>query len=642
MQPPLPDSYVPPLFTLTLEGQVVLDARYTQPSPFCLNLTPPLFPHTHRAPNNTALSLVLSGGVLVRDLVSVSIPTPGKVADQFPVKFTATPVGGSSDLTVTFEPPPFFKLFNPNSTGFTNVELVGLEAADYFSVTLVVQHSPARVQLVVTKDRLLFYSSSPCGPNTFGPTCRPCPEGAWCPSGGRAFPTPGYWGLTEFEVPVRCPYSLACPGADPLAGDPTSICAPGYLGHRCGQCAGAYYLDTRRCRSCASSGAGDTVLRAAAVCGLVLFLALSVCVVYATPRSLGVATRVVVAVQQVAANANLASSQLPSWASDFLAVLNLTNFDFDLVKPGCAGFPALTYLTVFWSTIAVLGAGAVVMVGVAPQYVLGRAGQKSRRHLAAVLYASLLYYNVTLLCLQNLQCVAGGGAAKVLAADLKTVCWEAPHTVTFVFSCLVLCSLTAGFPVYLLRSLRREARHPATAAGASWFGHYLDPGVRRQYYWWPALDILVGFCLAAIAAAQQVVLGDGSLELLLSGLVFAGVTCAGLVLAPLTTLSKNVQTVVVHGAQVLQAAVLIGVVQVSTEQPTSSANKGFVVAVLLVAATLTVVAFLRFRCLRGSDLVVAVYKAVRKFNLILPATGCTPPHTHTHTTLGRSLQHNGA
>ena len=100
--------------------------------------------------------------------------------------------------------------------------------------------------------------------------CRPCPRGALCPGGFRAWPLPGYWSATGREDPIRCPdpatrclgwWRLAQPpspsGARRLASGTTStsagtgtVCDAGYEGYACTVCSEGYYPLKNLCKAC--------------------------------------------------------------------------------------------------------------------------------------------------------------------------------------------------------------------------------------------------------------------------------------------------------------------------------------------------------------------------------------------------------
>jgi hypothetical protein len=87
-----------------------------------------------------------------------------------------------------------------------------------------------------------------------GDDCVPCPEGALCPGGYRAWPLPGYWSSSASSATVtRCrqPASLRCTGWNASLG--SSACGAGYLqgSDACGACDSGYYAATDgTCSAC--------------------------------------------------------------------------------------------------------------------------------------------------------------------------------------------------------------------------------------------------------------------------------------------------------------------------------------------------------------------------------------------------------
>jgi len=74
------------------------------------------------------------------------------------------------------------------------------------SVLLVRAASPSPVLQQLNYSELILYVESNCtAVGTFGSDsqggCLPCPPGAYCPGGGRAWPLPGWWSLNQFQAP---------------------------------------------------------------------------------------------------------------------------------------------------------------------------------------------------------------------------------------------------------------------------------------------------------------------------------------------------------------------------------------------------------------------------------------------------------
>ena len=85
-----------------------------------------------------------------------------------------------------------------------------------------------------------------------------CPEGGYCPGGGRVWPEKGFWSPDEQTPPVACPNADACAGR--VVGGDTSgadaartgdaSCTEGFEGKFCAFCAQGYYASGVACLTC--------------------------------------------------------------------------------------------------------------------------------------------------------------------------------------------------------------------------------------------------------------------------------------------------------------------------------------------------------------------------------------------------------
>lgn len=76
-----------------------------------------------------------------------------------------------------------------------------------------------------------------------GDTCQPCPRGAVCPGGSRAWPQRGFWTADVSQPRVlECmhPAARRCEGWDPVRG--ISLCGRGFAGDRCAACSRGYFV----------------------------------------------------------------------------------------------------------------------------------------------------------------------------------------------------------------------------------------------------------------------------------------------------------------------------------------------------------------------------------------------------------------
>jgi len=160
---------------------------------------------------------------------------------------------------------------------------------------------------------LLYYTSSNClEGGTFGDDgrggCELCPEGAYCPGGGRAWPLAGYWSVSEFVAPLSCLVPESCPGVDAFAKSlsatvNTQVCATnlGYTNTRCATCiTPGFYQMGARCFSCGSVADQLTVLMWTLIIGGVALLCLAVAIAALQVRRLVRFTQWFITLQSVA------------------------------------------------------------------------------------------------------------------------------------------------------------------------------------------------------------------------------------------------------------------------------------------------------------------------------------------------------
>lgn len=110
-----------------------------------------------------------------------------------------------------------------------------------------------------------------------GDSCRPCPRGAVCPGGSRAWPVPGYWSSAETSLsiaPCSHPATERCAGWSQALS--TSVCGVGFRGERCQRCTTGYFVSTLRgCAPCPTDTSAWLLLQpiafyAAVLAGLVV------------------------------------------------------------------------------------------------------------------------------------------------------------------------------------------------------------------------------------------------------------------------------------------------------------------------------------------------------------------------------------
>ena len=117
----------------------------------------------------------------------------------------------------------------------------------------------------------------------------------------------GWWSYSEFVPPMRCPLADACPGVRlavaQTGGSPhvdTQLCAAGYAGVRCSQCASSYYEASGRCYYCGASTDQSRDLAILLLVSLCAVCALAACVAFMRARALALSVEALVVLQGAA------------------------------------------------------------------------------------------------------------------------------------------------------------------------------------------------------------------------------------------------------------------------------------------------------------------------------------------------------
>ena len=370
----------------------------------------------------------------------------------------------------------------------------------------------------------LYVSLAPCDTGLLvGATCKACPAGGYCPGGGRVWPLPGYWSFDETALPQPCALPQACPGA---LSDPqttangqrlTSLCAEGYSGVLCTDCTSGYFLSSQACVSCGLQSTERMELFAVLFVAVGLFLSMAVAVATLSARGLTSVVSSLLLMQHLSVVGKLGGSQVASgmpWVTELFTVLSMLNFDLQFVKPGCV-VASMSFLTVYWVTLGVLGLTSLLFVGsaairatrlgrgrgmpssmsesappaatvasssgsspstVAPLVMKSlvtlpwRARFDARLIHAQLILGSAVYLRLTTMTLQALQCqpvVLEQGAAPtlVLAIDFTTPCYRGAHLLTAVLAAWpVMFLYCIGFPLLAAAILYRSFHTAAKRA----------------------------------------------------------------------------------------------------------------------------------------------------------------------------------
>jgi hypothetical protein len=194
--------------------------------------------------------------------------------------------------------------------------------------------------LQVNYSSLLFYSSSSCGAGVWkedgAGDCLPCPTGGICPGGGRVWPLPGYWSWNEWQAPVACARSEACPGyssESSLGGGhthnaytDTQQCTEAYTGARCADCSPGYYQLQGQCFFCGSDVDQSATIALTVFVGLGAMAALAVSAALLSALALAHVVNVFVMLQGVAMVGVTGAERSPFFGQELSAFFTYLNF----------------------------------------------------------------------------------------------------------------------------------------------------------------------------------------------------------------------------------------------------------------------------------------------------------------------------
>jgi hypothetical protein len=163
--------------------------------------------------------------------------------------------------------------------------------------------------------------------------CLPCPVGALCPGGGRAWPLPGYWSWSEFSTPVACSPPEACPGVTSAAAaasnnpfTDTQQCSEAYTGARCADCSGGYYQLQGKCFYCGSSVDQSSTIATTLVIGVSVMILLSAAAATLPAMQLAAAIQIFALLQGAAAVGVQGAKSSPYFGEQLHEAMTYLNF----------------------------------------------------------------------------------------------------------------------------------------------------------------------------------------------------------------------------------------------------------------------------------------------------------------------------
>jgi hypothetical protein len=137
----------------------------------------------------------------------------------------------------------------------------------------------------------------------------------------------------------------------------------GFSGYACTECAEGYYRQDLTCRSC--SGNDNRIIPYFIVAVIVLLLLL-LSTIFLNSLRLSFVVVSIMFLQQVITAANSGLQSLPaSFAalSEAVSFGSIINFDLTMIRSGCDNLPAISFLTIFWSTFLFVVFGSLILVG---------------------------------------------------------------------------------------------------------------------------------------------------------------------------------------------------------------------------------------------------------------------------------------
>ena len=165
-----------------------------------------------------------------------------------------------------------------------------------------------------------------------GEACAACPVGASCSGKLDApVPLPGYvrgTGEGASAAIVKCQTEEAC------LGGPQSLCAEGYTGLRCGECADGWYMFGRQCEKCGSDGV-------VAFLNVLLLVLLFVVVTFFVGLTVlnpqkGSPLIFLMRSLETLGILGLTAVEWPSSVQTFLSIVSLVNFNTELFQIECS------------------------------------------------------------------------------------------------------------------------------------------------------------------------------------------------------------------------------------------------------------------------------------------------------------------
>ncbi|KNC51764.1 uncharacterized protein AMSG_07839 [Thecamonas trahens ATCC 50062] len=454
-------------------------------------------------------------------------------------------------------------------------------------------------------------------------------------------------------------YPDACPARQlPSGARDTQRCdtSQGATGEYCSECLPGYFRDAGRCFVCDDENKAR--FAGLVLAGIIMAGVIAAAIALLPVAYLVRAVALLVLLQQVVyAGRDLAthvSGKRGQRLAELFRALSIIYLDVGFLELPCHVNDALTYVDLFWGTL-VLGVGMLsLMVGAAgiwwccgrrvlsqheesytsSSWATGRSWQSqasaisaapsasstsatstdsaagavvvakvntstlSRRVvLALVTGATVLYLQITQLCIQMVHCSDGR-----LAVDMSMTCYEGRHRTAAVMAWILLFGFVAAFPITIGSLLVWHGRAGEWHMLATTYA-YLTRGLRRRVYWFRLSHFVFTLVLVLVSNLTSAVF----IRALLTASVFVIKGVAVAVLWPYVQAWNSWLSMVIGLAAAVQTALFVSLRQFGDDRASAKEKRvarwttGAVVAVFVVAVAAA-------RMLRTLVLVEAEFK----------------------------------
>jgi hypothetical protein len=379
-----------------------------------------------------------------------------------------------------------------------------------------------------TSSSALYYTDSTCTPNTEfldDGGCAPCPTGAVCPGGNRVWPQSGYWNPGEDSG-----YVLKCSPESRCLGGAGSPCTVGHSGDLCSECAPQFVRATSgACVPCPSIASRLIYM----VGDIVVWLLVAMMAWFSrSSENLQRVVDVVIVLQSASGFASLMTPKFPNWIVAIYDVLFIFMGNWDVFKASCYGDDVELFGARFVSQLVyTVAIGAVLVIGVPVVGLVRRAmvsgGDTERRKFIGKYtydrtvrcfstWCQIAFMNLTRRALETVYCVSLGDGTLRVAAFPSVKCFAGFHIIAFAISCVILLSMTIGWPLLysllVVRGRSTEELYGEPRIMHRWGNGYMLFKPSHRYFY-----MVFYFSATCVSAAYVFFAGNAIARLCLAG-----------------------------------------------------------------------------------------------------------------------------